>query len=187
MNPGAPSCGTPAVFLDRDGVVNKFPGPGKYVLSWSEFELLPGVPEALRRLRKAGFALILVTNQSGVGRGLMRLADLQHIHERLRQTLGAAAFDAVYYCPHHPDDYCRCRKPSPEMILQAARERKLDLAKSFVVGDSGRDIEMGKAAGCRTVFCRQSLPNPEEMPEKYRPDAFACNLSEATDWILAQA
>ena len=118
----------------------------------------------------------------------MRLEDLQDIHARMQEALGEARLDGIYYCPHHPDEGCGCRKPSPEMIQCAAKEHGLDLAASFVVGDSGRDIEMGRNAGCRTVLCRRNLPpSIESMEPRYQPDVFAETLAQAVDWILRAA
>ncbi|MCZ7645171.1 MAG: HAD family hydrolase [Planctomycetota bacterium] len=177
-----------AVFLDRDGVVNVFPGPGRFVRSWAEFRFMPEVRAGLSRLRAAGFALVLITNQSGVGRGLMSLEDLHEIHRRMQDELGTERLDAIYYCPHHPDDGCACRKPSPAMIRQAVAEHGLDLAASFLVGDSGRDIEMGRAVGLRTTLCRMNLPpSIESMEARYRPERFSKTLAEAVDWILDEA
>jgi histidinol-phosphate phosphatase family protein len=175
-----------AVFFDRDGVVNVFPGPGKFVLCWEMFSFMPGVPEQLARLRQHDFFLALITNQSGVGRGLMELDALHDIHGRMQGELGEQAFDAIYFCPHHPDESCGCRKPSPSMIQQACREHDLDPAQSFVIGDSGRDIEMGRAAGCRTVLCREALPNPAALKPEYVPEQMAQTLPAAVDWVLAQ-
>jgi len=174
-----------AVFLDRDGVVNVFPGPGQFVLSREMFRFMPGVAEAIARLRRHGFFIALITNQSGVGRGLMPLSALHDIHDVMQQQLGEHAFEAIYYCPHHPDDNCGCRKPSPAMIQQACREHGLDPAASFVVGDSGRDIEMGRAAGCRTILCREALPKPGALKPQYVPNHFSLDLGSAADWILS--
>ena len=174
-----------AVFFDRDGVVNVFPGPGQFVLNWDMFEFMPGLPAGLERLRRHGFFLALITNQSGVGRGLMPLAALHDIHRRMQQELGQHGFDAIYFCPHHPDDGCECRKPSPEMIRHACREHGLDAKASFVIGDSGRDIEMGRNAGCATILCRGKLPRPEAMKPEYRPSHMARTIEEAVEWILA--
>ena len=174
----------PAIFLDRDGVINVFPGPGEFVLSWEGFTFMPGVGRQLRRLRGAGFFLALITNQSGVGRGLMPLSALLDIHARMQAGLGGDALDAIYYCPHHPEDGCACRKPAPGMILRACAEHGLDPRASVVVGDSGRDIEMGRAAGCRTILCRQNLPVYENLQAAHRPDQMFQALSEAVDWVL---
>lgn len=175
-----------AVFLDRDGVINVFPGEDKFVLAWEEFQFMPGVAEPLRRLRAHGFFLALVTNQSCVGRGLLTLDDLNAIHARMQAELGADALDAIYACPHAPGAGCTCRKPSPELIQRACREHHLDAKRSFVIGDSGRDIEMGRAAGCTTILCRQNLPDRDKMKPQYRPDQMMRTLEEAVDWILSQ-
>ena len=174
-----------AVFLDRDGVINVFPGPGKFVLSWPEFAFMPGVHAELRRLRAAGYFLALVTNQSGVGRGLMDLETLHEIHRRMQDELGDGRLDALYYCPHHPADGCPCRKPAPWLLQRAAQEHALDLTGSFLIGDSGRDIEMGRAAGCRTALCREHLPaSLEQLKPLHRPEVMFQRLKDAIDWIL---
>jgi len=98
------------VFFDRDGVVNIFPGPGQFVINWEMFKFMPGLQAAMERLRARGFFLALITNQSGVGRGLMPLAALHDIHNRMQQELGQHAFEAIYFCPHHTEDGCACRK-----------------------------------------------------------------------------
>ena len=174
----------PAVFLDRDGVVNVFPGPGQFVLSWKMFTLMPGVAVQLRRLREAGFFLALITNQSGVGRGLMSLEDLHEIHARMQQQLGDSAIDAIYYCSHHPDAGCVCRKPSPDMIQRACAEHGLNAAQSYMIGDSGRDIEMGRSAGCTTILCREALPRKENLKPAHVPDYMFKTLAESVDLIL---
>ena len=175
-----------AVFLDRDGVVNVCPGVDKFVLRWSEFRFMPGLHEQLARLRAAGFFLALITNQSGIGRGLMTLDSLSEIHTNMQSQLGAQALDAIYYCPHHPDAGCVCRKPSPEMIRRACNEHGLDPRASFMIGDSGRDIHMGRDAGCRTILCRQDLPALEKLKPEHVPDRMEKTIKGAVDWILAQ-
>lgn len=178
----------PAVFFDRDGVINRFPGPGRFVLRWEEFRLLPGTATALARLRSAGFFLAVVTNQSGIGRGLMTEETLREIHRRMQQALEPQSFDAIYYCRHHPDAGCACRKPAPGMLFRAAREHDLDLPRSFLVGDSPRDIETGRAAGCRTVLCRDELPaSPASFAEKERPEFMVQTIAEAAAVIMSQS
>jgi histidinol-phosphate phosphatase family protein len=139
----------PAVFFDRDGVVNESPGPG-YVLRWDSFHFREGIFEALAVARDRGYRTILVTSQKGVGKGFMTDRDLTMIHYRMLERLleQGVTFDAIYAhtgapgCPHRP-------KPDPEMILTAARRHRIDLAESWMVGDADRDIEMGKAAGLK--------------------------------------
>lgn len=141
--------GRPAVFFDRDGVVNVSPGAG-YVLRWEDFRFSPGIFEALRWCKECGYATILVTSQQGVGKGLMSQAMLDEIHAAMQRELMAegAAFDGIYACTCLAEDpTCRCRKPSAEMIWQAAEAHQLDLSRSVLVGDYDRDIQMAIHAG----------------------------------------
>jgi D-glycero-D-manno-heptose 1,7-bisphosphate phosphatase len=142
----------PAVFFDRDGVVNVSPGDG-YVLCWEAFHFAPGIIEALALCRARGYATIVVTSQQGVGKGLMTQDALNELHARMQNELAQhdAAFDGIYACTHL-EGTCTCRKPSAEMILQAQAEHGLDLARSWLVGDHDRDIQMAINAGVpRTV------------------------------------
>lgn len=135
----------PAVFFDRDGVINVSPGPG-YVLTEADFHLMPGVGETMHLCRALGYATVLVTSQQGVGKGLMSMETLDGIHAGLQRALGSAGFTGIYACTHR-DGTCTCRKPSPQMILQAAAEHGLDPARSIMVGDADRDMEMARRAG----------------------------------------
>lgn len=171
-----------AVFLDRDGVINRTvvrngkPYPPAGI---RELEILPGVPEAIELLRKAGFRLVVVTNQPDVARGARTREEVENIHAALRSRL---VLDEFRVCYHDDTDRCACRKPEPGMLLDAAREAHLDLSNSFMVGDRWRDIEAGKRAGCATVFIDAGYE--EKRPE--RPDAIVRSLSEAADWILTK-
>ena len=145
--------GRAAAFIDRDGVINVDVG---YVHQISRFELLPGVPAALRRLQEAGYLLIVVTNQSGIARGLYTQGDYAHLTQHLRDLLAESGvtLDAIYHCPHLPDAVvpayrrqCDCRKPSPGMILRGIDEFGVDARRSMLVGDKASDIEAGRAAG----------------------------------------
>ena len=148
-----------AVFLDRDGVINVDHG---YVSTWEQFEFLPGASEALRELQDAGYLLIIVSNQSGIGRGYYSERDLhtlnQAIAEHLDSTLGVT-LSGFYHCPHHPTEaegefrqQCDCRKPAPGMIQQAALDHGIDVKTSLLVGDKDSDIEAGRAAGVARLF-----------------------------------
>lgn len=142
--------GRRAVFLDRDGTLNR--DSPDYVKRWSEFAWLPGVFEPLRRLSKAGFDLVVVTNQGAISKGLTSVEAVEDLHARMRAELAAAGIEvAVYYCPHHDVDGCGCRKPKPGLLLQAAKARGIDLGRSWMVGDTERDVQAGLAAGCRVV------------------------------------
>jgi D-glycero-D-manno-heptose 1,7-bisphosphate phosphatase len=142
------------VFFDRDGIVNVSPPEGDYVRSWRDFELAPGFPALLRLAGERGYVGVVITNQRGVARGLMTESDLADIHRRLRELLraghGLELLD-ILHCPHGRDE-CECRKPKPGMLLEAAHRHALDLAQSWMIGDSERDVEAGRRAGCRTVL-----------------------------------
>ena len=151
-----------AVFLDRDGTINKYVG---FLRNIDEFELLPGVAEAIKSINSMGLLAIVVTNQPVVARGEVSYEELQEIHNKMETLLGnqGAYVDAIYYCPHHPHKgyageipelkfECECRKPKPGMILKAAKDYNIDLSQSWMIGDGENDIKAGKAAGCRTAL-----------------------------------
>tara|TARA_B100001989_G_scaffold250373_1_gene227374 strand:- start:409 stop:948 length:540 start_codon:yes stop_codon:yes gene_type:complete len=150
---------TSAVFLDRDGVINVDHG---YVSTWERFEFLPGVPDALRALQDAGYLLIVVSNQSGIGRGYYGEADVESLNQAVAQHLGSTVgvtLSEFYHCPHHPTEaegefrrQCDCRKPAPGMIRQAVLDHGIDLKTSLLVGDKDSDIEAGRAAGVARLF-----------------------------------
>ena len=170
-----------AAFLDRDGVVNQKAPQGQYITRWEEMQLLPGVVEAIALLNRAGFLVIVVTNQRCVAKGLITTSELGAIHERMRDALAraGASLDGVYYCPHELQPPCTCRKPRPGMLLEAARAHDIDLSASWMIGDSDKDVEAGKNAGCRTV----RLVESDEV-ENGKADAVASSLLEATLKIL---
>jgi D-glycero-D-manno-heptose 1,7-bisphosphate phosphatase len=140
-----------AVFLDRDGVLTR--ERSDYVKTPDELEVLPGIGPPLRNLRKMGFRLVIVTNQSVVGRGLATDNEMGRIHEKLQSELKrmGCSVDAIYYCPHLPGAGCSCRKPEPGLILQAAKDLGIDVASSWMIGDKEIDLEAAKRAGCRGV------------------------------------
>ena len=143
--------GRPALFLDRDGTLIEdavYPRDPRHV------RLLPGAADALARLARRGFALVIISNQSGVGRGLIRAAEAQAVHAEVVRQFAAAgvSFDGAYYCYHAPDEGCPCRKPAPGLLLRAAEELNLDARRSFMVGDKPIDVAAGEAVGCRGVL-----------------------------------
>jgi heptosyltransferase II len=178
------------VFLDRDGTVNRDTG---YITSPQELELLPGVVEGVARLNRAGAKVVLVTNQSAIARGFITVDQLQTIHAVLLSRLeaGGARLDAVYYCPHHPNDGCRCRKPQPAMIHRAAADLALDLSRAYVIGDQPRDIELARQVGARAVLVlsgqtiRAAVHDME--PSGIAPDFVAEALGDAVEWIFRDA
>jgi D-glycero-D-manno-heptose 1,7-bisphosphate phosphatase len=150
----------PAVILDRDGVLNKRPPQAHYVRTWEEFEWLPGALEALRLFARAGYTVIVVSNQAGIGRGILTETDLRTIHERMKADVEHAGghIEAVYYCPHDWDAGCECRKPKPGMLFQAQRELSLDLTRTPFIGDDERDAEAADAAGCPSALVSADVP-----------------------------
>ena len=178
------------VFLDRDGTLNYDPG---FLKVAAELKLLSGVGPALARLKNAGAKLVVVTNQSGVGRGILTLKDLEAIHARLEGLLeqDGAALDAIYFCPHHPDDGCRCRKPNVGMVERAVSELQLDLRRSYLIGDRERDIQLANRVGAKGILITAKVMDTQVLDrlkvEQAMPDAVAKSMVEAVDWILADA
>ena len=183
---------TPAVFLDRDGTLIH---DVDYLSSLDRMALFPWTADALRLLRRAGFLTVVVTNQSAVGRGIVTEDFVRETHDALNRRLarGGARIDAFYFCPHHPEAEiqryrgdCRCRKPGPGMIEDAARDLPIDLSRSWMVGDRWIDVAAGNAAGVRSLLVLSGHAHPagEEAPEGVRADAILRNLMEAVGWIL---
>lgn len=142
-----------AIFLDRDGVINERIVDG-YVTNWQEFRFVAGVVSVLRDLAGLHLPILVISNQSGVGKGLVSQSALCQITERFVAAVGrrGGRIDGVYYCPHRPDEGCPCRKPKPGLLLRAARDWRIDLASSVMVGDAGSDIQAAQAAGCRGIL-----------------------------------
>ena len=178
------------VFLDRDGTLNKDTG---YVKSPDELTLLPGVGAALARLKKAGARLVVVTNQSGLGRGYFAGKDLEAIHAKLSLLLAEEEvnLDGLYFCPHHPEDRCNCRKPATGMIDRAVAELRVDLDRAYVIGDSARDIELAKQVGAQSLLVLTGPSSTDALVDLRRrgllPDHVADALPQAVDWIFAHA
>jgi D-glycero-D-manno-heptose 1,7-bisphosphate phosphatase len=182
-----------AVFLDRDGTINRDVG---YPNSFSVIEIYPYSFDAVRKLNEAGFLVVIVTNQSGIGRGLILEKNLHDIHKKIKESFAQhnAHFDGIYYCPHYlfspnPEykDDCQCRKPNPGMALKAAKDLNIDIEKSYMVGDKVEDILFGlnvqvKPILCLTGFGKESLPKLKE--KEIKPVYVAKTLLDAVDWIL---
>lgn len=175
-----------AVFLDRDGTLV---AEREYLSDPEELELLPGVPEALKSLRAAGYALVVVSNQSGVGRGYFELTRAYEVMARLRVVLRRhhVELDAVYFCPHRPDEGCRCRKPGTLLLERAEDDLQLTLSRSTMVGDKMLDVETGKRAGTHGVLVRTGYGAEEERTASAggrRPDYVADDMVKAARWIV---
>jgi D-glycero-D-manno-heptose 1,7-bisphosphate phosphatase len=145
--------GDSAIFIDRDGVVNRRRA-NDYVLDWTQFVFVDGIREALRELSSLGLPIILISNQSAVGRGLLQPEQLMEITERMRNRLeqDGARLDAAYFCPHRPDEACACRKPQPGLLKQAAADFAVDLSRSVFIGDSDSDVKAAHAVECNPVL-----------------------------------
>ncbi len=177
----------PAVFLDRDGVLNQ--NRADYVRTWEQVEFLPGVFEAMQRLAGSPFMVVVVTNQSAVGRGLMTVEGLAAINGGIVQQVQQAGgrIDAVYACPHRPDDGCPCRKPRPGMLLQAAQDLGIDLERSYLVGDAISDMEAALSAGCQPVMVRTGRGRKQAAglaDNGLEAVPVVADLGEAVDLIL---
>lgn len=146
---------TKAVFLDRDGVINRKPPEGDYVTRWEDFHFLPGVVESIAEMNRAGFEVIVVTNQRCIAKGLMTVSDLESIHQRMSDFLerAGAIISAIYYCPHEMEAVCSCRKPAPGMFVEAAREHEIELSTSWMIGDSDIDMEAGEMLDVKPLAC----------------------------------
>lgn len=180
-----------AIFLDRDGTVNHDSG---YIKDPSEVVLLPGVSEGIKKLKNEfGFKAIVISNQAGVAKGIMTIADVDAVNVRINHLLkkDGTEVDAFYYCPFHPDfdppEKSICRKPSPFMIVQAAEEQAIDLSRSYMIGDKASDIESGTSAGVKTILIigednRNEISILHNLGKK--PNFTAANFKEVCDFII---
>jgi len=188
---------TRAIFLDRDGTINTEAG---YLNHPDQVQLIPRAGAAIKLLNKAGFIVIVITNQAGIAKGLVREELLPAIHQKLAQLLArqGAAIDGFYYCPHHPEGTveqykisCDCRKPLPGMLLRAARELSIDLSASYVIGDKSCDIELGRNAGAPSILVLTGYGVTELARHREArlapPDYIALDLYDAAYWILKES
>jgi len=174
------------VLLDRDGTINI---EKHYLSDPALLELYPGVASALRQLQASGFGLAVVTNQAGIAKGKITAAQLEAVHAKLVAMLAAegVTLDGIYFCPHHPDHNCDCRKPQPGMVTQAVAELGFDPKQAFMIGDKGLDIDLGKAVGAATILVRTGYGAETERKKLASPDYIADGLPDAARWIIAQA
>ncbi len=176
------------IFLDRDGVINQ--DSSNYIKSWSEFKFIPKSIEAIRDLTLNGFNIVLITNQSVINRKMASKAVVENIFEKMKSEINSnqGSILDIFYCPHKPDDGCECRKPLPGMILKAKEKHRINLSTAYMVGDSLKDMECAKNAGCgylvlvRTGNGKQTQEILEE--KKITPTHIADNLYEASKWII---
>jgi len=168
------------IFMDRDGLINVPPPPeDRYILDPKNFVLLPGIADAIRRINLRNIPVAVVTNQKGVAIGKVKEETLHLIHDRMQELLAdeSASVQTIHYCPHQESDLCSCRKPLPGLIFQAAEALTIDPAYSWMIGDQPRDLEAGRAAGCRTLFVN-SRPAPAGLA-----DAHLTQTKDLPEWI----
>jgi D-glycero-D-manno-heptose 1,7-bisphosphate phosphatase len=168
----------PAVFVDRDGTIMQ---DADYCSDPKQVKIFPGVPEALRRLKSKNFKLIIITNQSGIGRRLFTREQYQAVEAEVLRQLGDGLIDATYFCPDVPGQHSSCRKPAPGMIIEATREHHIDLGRSFLIGDKEIDAECGRNAGVRTIRVRTGF---DRETTGSMADLIAEDLPAAVDLIL---
>lgn len=173
-----------AVFLDRDGTIAR---DVHYCQRPEDFELLPHVAEAISFLNKRGFKIVVITNQSGIARGYFTEETLAQIHKKMVGELAkyGAKLDGVYYCPHHPDEGCSCRKPKTALFHKAAKDFNIAFSLSYVVGDMQMDIDAGKTLGCKTVLVTTGPQGGSSIIDP--PDYTANSFLEAAQWIIRDA
>lgn len=178
------------VFLDRDGVINE--DSPNYIKNWSEFKFLPGSLDAIKSLSQNGFKIIIISNQSIVNRKMVSRQALDGIFSRMTSAVESAGgkISDIYYCPHVPEEKCTCRKPLPGLIQKAQRAHHIELSSAVMVGDSAKDIECAKQAGCGTAILVKTGNGVEAekqlAAEKIFPDVVVRDLRDAADWIIAQ-
>ncbi len=182
------------VILDRDGVINQNPPGRGYVCNWNDFSFLPNVLEAIRDLTINGFRIFVATNQAGIGRKIFTEKQLSDIHLQMLAAIEeeGGQIQNIYYCPHHPDSGCECRKPNPGMLSLAAQEYDFDLSDSFFIGDSITDIQAARNANTTPILVLtghgrdtyMSYINLDPTNKTYKPDKIFTNLYTASRWLL---
>lgn len=167
----------PAIFIDRDGVIN-CRRAGDYVLEWPQFDFMRGIREALRKLSSLKLPMIVISNQAAVGKGLLKSSALQQISDQMKQALldDGTVLAAIYYCTHRPDENCSCRKPKPALLLTAATDFNIDLSRSIFIGDADTDVQAAQAAGCHPVLLGSGLTSSSDS----RDWAMGLSISRTT-------
>ena len=174
------------IFLDRDGVINRNRARGDYVKTWQEFEFLPGALDAIARLTKAGYRLLVVTNQACIGKEIVSWTTIQEIHTRMMREVARAGgyLEAVLCCPHLEDAGCGCRKPAPGLLQRAHLELRVDLGQAILVGDSAKDVQTAAAVGIPAIMVLSGLGQLADLGCEPLPLLVANDLAHATQLIL---
>lgn len=173
-----PDALSPAVFIDRDGTLMR---DIDYCGDPNEVAIFDGVSAALRRLKAGGYKVIVITNQSGIGRGYFDENAYRAVEAELERQIGAGLIDATYFCPHSPEQACQCRKPEPGMVIQAAREHSINLSHSYFIGDKESDVECGRRAGTKTILVETGYGG---AADKKSADTVVTDLAAAVRFIL---
>lgn len=174
------------IFLDRDGVINENAAIHDYIKSLKDFKFIDGVKEAVIDLRNSGFRLIIISNQAGINKGIVKIDDIKEIDKYIYKELDSTITD-IFYCPHKPEEACNCRKPKSGLLLKAAEKYSLDLPSCYYIGDSKEDVEMAKSVGCKMIFVlsgRGSEQIKDNLNWSYQPDLIVNNLFEASKLIV---
>ena len=175
------------IFLDRDGVINEFPGRGEYVTRWEDFHLLPSAKKAIALLTASGFEMNVISNQGCVSGGLLTLQELETITSKMLKGVESAGgrIHGVFYCIHKTADRCKCKKPQTALFHQAARGRDIDFSNAYFVGDSEEDMQAGENIGCRTVLVLSGRAQEEDLSRfLVKPQIVKKDLLDAAQWIL---
>ena len=173
----------PAVFLDRDGTINQDTG---YIDSPERLFIIDGAASAIKRLNSKGFRVVVITNQSGVGRGYFTKEAADSVNKKLEEVLKreGAHLDGIYYCPHHPDDNCECRKPRIGLLEKAKNDLAIDFKKSYVIGDKVSDIEIAQGIGGKGILVLTGSGKDEKQKLDHEPSYIATDLKDAVEWII---
>lgn len=174
-----------AVFVDRDDTINR---DVPYCSRPEDFELLLTVGTGIRLLNREGFKVVVITNQSGIARGYFTEEMLERIHQKMVDELAkyGAQVDAIFYCPHYPDEGCECRKPKPKLTYQAIKQLHIDPRQSFIIGDRLMDVELARTIGCKSVMIPSELGKEELKNSSVFPDYIASDFESAAKWITEQ-
>lgn len=182
------------IILDRDGVINENPPNYGYVTSWNDFKFLPNALEAIYNLTSVGFRIFIATNQACIGKGLLTEKQLSFIHQRMLSEIrnNGGHIEEIYYCPHHPDDGCLCRKPQPGMLLSASDDHQFEVGEACFIGDSYSDIQASQKAGIQSILVltghgRESFSSytmSDSDVKMIKPDKIFTNLYSASRWLL---
>jgi len=172
------------VFLDRDGVINE--NREDYVKSWEEFKFIPGAGEAIKLLNINGYKVIVVTNQSAIGRGLLSIENLDKIHQNMLRELKkiGARIDAIYVCPHRPEERCSCRKPKTGLIEKAIKDFNINLDDAWLIGDSKADMELASNVGCKKILVLTGLGRKTLVEDDVTTEYVAQSLLDAVKWLI---